>query len=313
MTSANYHSTFTIDLNEDQPHQLIFYSKAPTEDASSSSSMSYPNFLNPNSHLQEPPAHCYHQPLPHHEQVLHHGSWDDHQPAVDQNTHGENLTAVCKKDDDDQREKICVKWMSSKMRLMRKMMRSDDQTAGNNNNNRAEISMHKSEDAKGRLYLSALQEDNNNTSNSIRVCTDCNTTKTPLWRSGPGGPKSLCNACGIRQRKARRALAAAQANANGTILSAGTVSMKNSNDKVKKNKNKEKKTNNNNNNNSHLPFKKRCKFTSQSRANRKNKLCFEDLSSTILSKNSAFQQLFPQDEKEAAILLMALSYGLVHG
>ncbi|KAG9137464.1 hypothetical protein Leryth_019888 [Lithospermum erythrorhizon] len=34
---------------------------------------------------------------------------------------------------------------------------------------------------------------------------DCNTTKTPLWRSGPKGPKSLCNACGIRQRKARRA------------------------------------------------------------------------------------------------------------
>ncbi|WVZ79658.1 hypothetical protein U9M48_027213 [Paspalum notatum var. saurae] len=40
----------------------------------------------------------------------------------------------------------------------------------------------------------------------IRVCSDCNTTKTPLWRSGPRGPKSLCNACGIRQRKARRAM-----------------------------------------------------------------------------------------------------------
>jgi hypothetical protein len=23
----------------------------------------------------------------------------------------------------------------------------------------------------------------------IRVCSDCNTTKTPLWRSGPCGPK----------------------------------------------------------------------------------------------------------------------------
>lgn len=29
-----------------------------------------------------------------------------------------------------------------------------------------------------------------NTSNfPIRVCSDCNTTKTPLWRSGPKGPK----------------------------------------------------------------------------------------------------------------------------
>ncbi|CAI9768932.1 unnamed protein product [Fraxinus pennsylvanica] len=36
-----------------------------------------------------------------------------------------------------------------------------------------------------------------------RICADCKTTKTPLWRSGPSGPKTLCNACGIRQRKKR--------------------------------------------------------------------------------------------------------------
>ncbi|XP_027165056.1 GATA transcription factor 16 [Coffea eugenioides] len=40
----------------------------------------------------------------------------------------------------------------------------------------------------------------------IKTCTDCGTTKTPLWRGGPAGPKSLCNACGIRSRKKRRAL-----------------------------------------------------------------------------------------------------------
>ncbi|KAF7033963.1 hypothetical protein CFC21_045025 [Triticum aestivum] len=37
-----------------------------------------------------------------------------------------------------------------------------------------------------------------------KACDDCNTTKTPLWRGGPNGPKSLCNACGIRYRKRRR-------------------------------------------------------------------------------------------------------------
>ncbi|XP_073148007.1 GATA transcription factor 16 [Henckelia pumila] len=36
-----------------------------------------------------------------------------------------------------------------------------------------------------------------------KCCSDCKTTKTPLWRSGPSGPKSLCNACGIRHRKKR--------------------------------------------------------------------------------------------------------------
>eukprot|EP00252_Welwitschia_mirabilis_P012411 TRINITY_DN2745_c0_g1_i1.p1 TRINITY_DN2745_c0_g1~~TRINITY_DN2745_c0_g1_i1.p1 ORF type:complete len:292 (-),score=29.12 TRINITY_DN2745_c0_g1_i1:314-1189(-) len=34
-----------------------------------------------------------------------------------------------------------------------------------------------------------------------RMCTECKTIKTPLWRNGPDGPKSLCNACGIRYKK----------------------------------------------------------------------------------------------------------------
>ena len=55
---------------------------------------------------------------------------------------------------------------------------------------------------------------------------------------------------------------------------------------------------------------KTCKLGSQSQG--RKKLCFEDLR-IILSKNSAFHRVFPQEEKEAAILLMALSYGLVHG
>ncbi|CAN1345543.1 GATA transcription factor 15 [Linum perenne] len=39
-----------------------------------------------------------------------------------------------------------------------------------------------------------------------KTCADCGTSKTPLWRGGPAGPKSLCNACGIRSRKKRRDL-----------------------------------------------------------------------------------------------------------
>ncbi|XP_010259404.1 PREDICTED: GATA transcription factor 15-like [Nelumbo nucifera] len=39
-----------------------------------------------------------------------------------------------------------------------------------------------------------------------KSCADCGTTKTPLWRGGPAGPKTLCNACGIRYRKKRRAV-----------------------------------------------------------------------------------------------------------
>ncbi|KAI7754907.1 hypothetical protein M8C21_006755, partial [Ambrosia artemisiifolia] len=41
--------------------------------------------------------------------------------------------------------------------------------------------------------------------NHTKCCTDCQTTTTPLWRVGPAGPKSLCNACGIKYTKKRRA------------------------------------------------------------------------------------------------------------
>ncbi|KAK9838693.1 hypothetical protein WJX74_001502 [Apatococcus lobatus] len=33
---------------------------------------------------------------------------------------------------------------------------------------------------------------------ATRMCQGCGTTSTPLWRNGPAGPKTLCNACGTR-------------------------------------------------------------------------------------------------------------------
>lgn len=32
-------------------------------------------------------------------------------------------------------------------------------------------------------------------------CVQCGTMETPLWRAGPAGPKTLCNACGVRWKK----------------------------------------------------------------------------------------------------------------
>lgn len=127
--------------------------------------------------------------------------------------------------------------------------------------------------------------------------------------------QSLCNACGIRQRKARRAMAAA----NGTVVSVEkaacmkSISKRSGQNKVKADKKSR--------NMGCAPpqFKKRCKqilsncpVPNNKLGRNKKKLCFEDLAISI-SQNSAFQRVFPQDEKEAAILLMALSYGLVHG
>lgn len=36
-----------------------------------------------------------------------------------------------------------------------------------------------------------------------RKCLHCGTQKTPQWRAGPMGPKTLCNACGVRFKSGR--------------------------------------------------------------------------------------------------------------
>lgn len=200
------------------------------------------------------------------------------------------------------------KWMSSKMRLIQKMKNSVGSSSSATVN-------HLHEDQKQLQGSSSLESDHlsSNTSSmyngnpAVRVCADCNTTKTPLWRSGPKGPKSLCNACGIRQRKARRAMAAAAA--NGASETA-TLKIKVQNkEKIIKSRN-----------GVQAPqFKKRCsKITAESshhhhhHSQKKKKNVFEDFLLS-LSENLSFHRVFPQDEKEAAILLMALSCGLVHG
>ncbi|GER50313.1 GATA transcription factor 5 [Striga asiatica] len=38
---------------------------------------------------------------------------------------------------------------------------------------------------------------------SGRRCTHCEVQKTPQWRAGPLGPKTLCNACGVRYKSGR--------------------------------------------------------------------------------------------------------------
>eukprot|EP00201_Polytomella_parva_P005320 CAMPEP_0175078756 /NCGR_PEP_ID=MMETSP0052_2-20121109/24345_1 /TAXON_ID=51329 ORGANISM="Polytomella parva, Strain SAG 63-3" /NCGR_SAMPLE_ID=MMETSP0052_2 /ASSEMBLY_ACC=CAM_ASM_000194 /LENGTH=321 /DNA_ID=CAMNT_0016348813 /DNA_START=390 /DNA_END=1355 /DNA_ORIENTATION=+ len=36
---------------------------------------------------------------------------------------------------------------------------------------------------------------------TARYCMECGTTSTPQWREGPMGPKTLCNACGVRRQR----------------------------------------------------------------------------------------------------------------
>lgn len=94
------------------------------------------------------------------------------------------------------------KWMSSKMRLMQKMKnsvgsnrtRTSSSTVTNHIHDEDHHHHHKQQ-VQGSSSLIESDHFSSNTSSkyngnpTVRVCADCNTTKTPLWRSGPKGPK----------------------------------------------------------------------------------------------------------------------------
>ncbi|XP_068482002.1 putative GATA transcription factor 22 isoform X1 [Phaseolus vulgaris] len=164
------------------------------------------------------------------------------------------------------------KWLSSNVRFTRKMM-SPPSTNSDLATNKFDI---------------------------IRVCADCNTTSTPLWRSGPNGPKSLCNACGIRQRKAKRAMAEA---ANGFAPST-SVDAKS---RVRSHKEKKCRTNHS------ARFKNKCKTATSGAA--RGTLSEEDLKDFAigLRDDSDLKQVFPMDEvAQAALLLMDLSRAFLY-
>ncbi|CAN4120296.1 unnamed protein product [Withania somnifera] len=56
---------------------------------------------------------------------------------------------------------------------------------------------HISSDVSKKKITSTLE------SAFVKKCTHCEVTKTPQWREGPLGPKTLCNACGVRYRSGR--------------------------------------------------------------------------------------------------------------
>ncbi|KAL6212297.1 hypothetical protein ACLB2K_017517 [Fragaria x ananassa] len=219
-----------------------------------------------------------------------------------------------------------VKWTPSTMKLMQKMTNQPDQvpenipltfkfqTARRDDQHRETNTGQTS----SSLTITNKKSSSNSGVSAARVCSDCCTNTTPLWRSGPRGPKSLCNACGIRQRKARRSMAeAAAAAATGLGCTTGTATTITAAIKAKPSsvsKGKEKISPQNQNVRVSCKNKRKLIMTDEGTSTaapskyykRKDKqLCnFKQVAAFTPSA------LFPLDVEEAAILLMDLSSGL---
>ncbi|KAL0420089.1 UNVERIFIED_CONTAM: GATA transcription factor 15 [Sesamum radiatum] len=121
----------------------------------------------------------------------------------------------------------------------------------------------------------ADSEEKNINSSSLKSCSDCHTTRTPLWRGGPAGPKSLCNACGIKYNKKRRQLLG---------LDTGRSNRK----------------------------KKRTSVSRSDQVGETLKMRFMALGSDMVLQRSGKLMSKLREEEQAAVLLMALSCGSVY-
>ncbi|XP_027102498.1 GATA transcription factor 15-like [Coffea arabica] len=140
-----------------------------------------------------------------------------------------------------------------------------------------------------------------------KCCVDCKTTKTPLWRSGPAGPKSLCNACGIRHRKKRSATGTSPA------TSTATVGLDKEEEKIKKEKHEEtivkkkRRANIRDGKCGKLSVGWRQRF----RAFGQGVVLYQRQRSPVLRKRQSIHHRKLGEVEQAAVLLMALSCGSV--
>ncbi|CAN6329985.1 unnamed protein product [Urochloa humidicola] len=58
-------------------------------------------------------------------------------------------------------------------------------------------------DKKKKMIKKTYVSEEPSSQQAERRCTHCMSSKTPQWRSGPLGPKTLCNACGVRYKSGR--------------------------------------------------------------------------------------------------------------
>ncbi|KAG7582242.1 Zinc finger GATA-type [Arabidopsis suecica] len=150
-----------------------------------------------------------------------------------------------------------------------------------------------------------------------RTCVDCGTIRTPLWRGGPAGPKSLCNACGIKSRKKRQAalgMRSEEKKKNRKSSSGNDLNLDHRN--AKNNKiNKDDDAKNDKINKDDDP--KTCNSKSSSSSSNKGVSKFLDLGFKVpvmkrsaVEKKSLWRKL--GEEERAAVLLMALSCSSVY-
>eukprot|EP01027_Heterolobosea_sp_BB2_P014568 GEZU01020908.1.p1 GENE.GEZU01020908.1~~GEZU01020908.1.p1 ORF type:complete len:462 (-),score=141.29 GEZU01020908.1:9-1394(-) len=119
-------------------------------------------------------------------------------------------------------------------------------TYANPNNNNSNNSNNSNGITANNSINTSMANSNNTSTATVKSetprhhqhCLNCNAIKTPLWRTGPKGPKTLCNACGVKWSKGKKlnklaAAKQAENNASGSFAATITISGSSNNSETK--------------------------------------------------------------------------------
>lgn len=95
---------------------------------------------------------------------------------------------------------------SSTNKVWTSLPESEIPMIGKSKTNSNKNSIVKKESSSSSSVISGERSSSSSPASSptgARKCTHCASEKTPQWRTGPLGPKTLCNACGVRYKSGR--------------------------------------------------------------------------------------------------------------
>ncbi|XP_022745168.1 GATA transcription factor 5-like isoform X3 [Durio zibethinus] len=124
-------------------------------------------------------------------------SWSNHL-----NSHNPNLQLACS----DPPLLQQAYWLAESELIVPKKEEDDCKNSSSNLMGNSEVEQSKKEEMKKEKVVvskESLGSEEGNSGQQPRRCTHCLAQRTPQWRAGPLGPKTLCNACGVRYKSGR--------------------------------------------------------------------------------------------------------------
>ncbi|KAJ4972236.1 hypothetical protein NE237_005335 [Protea cynaroides] len=93
-------------------------------------------------------------------------------------------------------------WLADSELMVPKEEKNDSNSNSNSSSSSSRRRREKEEKTEEKVVVSKESSDGGSVVQPRR-CTHCLAQRTPQWRAGPLGPKTLCNACGVRFKSGR--------------------------------------------------------------------------------------------------------------